>query len=102
MKYQYAVGRVLDHFPGLKPDDVAWRLRQSTFVSVRKRYLYFEILKAASTQMIELLRAVENAPSMKAFVDGQQETRRDRFIHARKNVPLGLLADLAVIEQREV
>ena len=76
MKYQYAVGRVLDHFPGLKPDDVAWRLRQSTFVSVRKRYLYFEILKAASTQMIELLRAVENAPSMKAFVDGQQETRR--------------------------
>ena len=102
MKYQYAVGRVLDHSPGLKPDDVAWRLRQSTFVSVRKRYLYFEILKAASTQMIELLRAVENAPSIKAFVDGQQETRRDQFIHARKNVPLRSLAHLDDRTQREV
>src|SRR2546421_393372 len=32
MKYQYAVGRILDHYPTLKPEDVTWRLRQSTFV----------------------------------------------------------------------
>jgi hypothetical protein len=102
MKHPYAVGRILDHFPGLNPEDVAWRLRQSTFVSVRKRYMYFEVLKAASTQMIELLRAVENAPPMKVFVEGQQETRRDQFIHARKNVPLPSLAHLDDRTQREV
>ena len=102
MKYRYAVGRILDHFPGLNPEEVAWRLRQSTFVSVRKRYLYFEVLKAASTQMIELLRAVENAPPMKVFVDGQQETRRDQFIHARQNVPLRSLAHLDDKTQRDV
>jgi hypothetical protein len=102
MKYQYAVSRILDHFPGMKPEDVTWRLRQSTFVSLRKRYLYFEVLKAASTQMIGLLRKVENAPPMKAFVDGVQETRRDQFIHARQNVPLRSLAHLDDMTQKEV
>ncbi len=102
MKYQYAIGRILDHFPGMKPEDVAWRLRQSTFVSLSKRYMYFEVLKAASTQMIELMRAVENAPPMKVFVGGQQETRRDQFIHARPNVPLRSLAHLDDRTQREV
>src|SRR5207253_3631085 len=54
------------------------------------------------TQMIELLRAVENAPPLKVFVDGQQETRRDQFIHARQNVPLPSLAHLDDKIQREV
>ena len=101
-KYSYAVSRILDHFPGLKAEDVAWRLRQSTFVSVPKRYMYFEVLKAASTQIIDLLRTGENAPPIKLFLDGQRETRRDQFIHGRQNVPLLSLAHLDDRVQKEV
>jgi hypothetical protein len=102
MKYSYAVSRILDHFPGLKAEDVTWRLRQSTFVSISKRYMYFEVLKAASTQIIDLLRTVENAPPIKLFLNGQRETRRDQFIHGRQNVPLPSLAHLDDRVQREV
>jgi len=65
--------------------------------------MYFEVLKAASTQMIELMRALENAPpTIQLFLDGQQETRRDQFIHGRQNVPLPSLAHLDDTIQREV
>ena len=100
--YSHAVSRILDHYPGLKAEDVTCRLRQSTFVSVRKRYMYFEILKAASTQIIGLLRTVENAPPIKLFLDGQRETRRDQFIHGRQNVPLPSLEHLHDRVQKEV
>ena len=102
MTHSYAVSRVLDHFPYLKAEDVTSRLRQSTFVSVPKRYMYFEILKAASTQIIDLLRTVEDAPPIRLFLDGQRETRRDQFIHGRQNLPLPSLARLHDRVQREV
>ncbi len=102
MTYSYAVSRILDHFPDLKAEDVTWRLRQSTFVSIPHRYMYFEVLKAASTQIIGFLRTVENAPPIKLFLDGQRETRRYQFIHGRQNVPLPSLADLPDRVQREV
>lgn len=98
----YAVSRILEHFPDLKAEDVSWRLRQSTFVSVPHRYMYFEVLKAASTQIIDLLRTVEHAPPIKLFLDGQRETRREQFIHGRQNVPLPSLVHLPDRVQREV
>jgi hypothetical protein len=103
MSYRYAVGRILDHFPDLKTDDVICRLRQSTFVSVPKRYMYFEVPKAACTQMKALLRTIEDAPPIKLFADGKTwETRREMFVHARSNVPLPSLLDLDDRTQREV
>jgi hypothetical protein len=102
MKYQYAVGRILAHFPNLKATDVMLRLRQSTYVSVPKRYLYFEVPKAGCTQMKHLLRLVEGAAPLKLFTDGDWQTRRDMFIHARSNVPLPSLVDLDNATQRQV
>lgn len=103
MRYPYAVQLILDRYPCLKPEDVAERLRYSSFVSVSKRYLYFQVPKAACTKMKELLRALENAPPIKLLADNAAlETRRDMFIHARENVPLPSLVDLDDRTQREV
>jgi sulfotransferase famil protein len=102
MKYQYAVGRILDHFPELKLEDVTLRLRQSTFVSLPKRYMYCEVPKAGCTQMKVLMRQVEGAPPIRLFTDGDWVTRREMFIHSRTNIPLPSLADLDDTTQREV
>jgi hypothetical protein len=64
--------------------------------------MYFEVPKAACTQMKELLRALEGAPPLKLFTGGLRETRRDMFVHARENVPLPSLIDLDDETQREV
>jgi hypothetical protein len=102
MKRPYAVERVLGHFPHLKPEYVVRRLRQSTFVSLDKRYMYVEVPKAACTQMKELLRTVEGAPPISVFAGGARETRRDMFVHSRSNVPLPSLAELDDKTQREI
>ncbi len=102
MTHPYAVQAILDHFPGMKADHVTDRLRYSSFVSVSKRYMYFEVPKAACTLMKELLRTVENARPIELFAGGLRVTRRDMFVHARQNVPLPSLADLDDRAQREV
>lgn len=102
MRHPYAVQVILDHFPHLKPGYVADQLRYSSFVSVPKRYMYFEVPKAACTQMKELLRTLEDAPPIELFTGGLWVSRRDMFVHARQNVPLPSLIDLDNQTQREV
>jgi dermatan 4-sulfotransferase 1 len=102
MKYPYVVGRILDHFPQMLPDDVLFRLRQSTFVSLPKRYMYFAVAKAGCTQMKELIRGVEGMPALKLFPKGDWQTRRDMFVHSRLNLPLPSVADLDDRTQKEV
>ena len=102
MTYSYVVRRILSHYPHLEPESVSERLRHSSFVHVRKRYLYFEVPKAACTQMKELLRRQEGAPAIQLFAGKLMETRREMFIHARENVPLPSLVDLDDATQKEV
>lgn len=102
MTHPYVIRKIVSCYPHLAPDDIWERLRHSTFVNVRKRYLYFEVPKAACTQMKELLRLQEGAPPIQPFVGNLWETRRDMFVHARENVPLPSLVDLDDATQKEV
>ncbi len=102
MSYPYAVQVILDRYKDLTAESVIQRLRYSRFVSVSKRYMYFEVPKAACTQMKELLCTVEKAPPAKLLAGAVRETRRDMSIHARQNVLLPSLADLDDKTQREV
>lgn len=101
MTYSYVVRKILSHYPHADPASVTMRLRYSSFVNVTKRYLYFEVPKAACTQMKELLRLQEGAPPIKLFVGKLLETRREMFVHARENVPLPSLIDLNDATQRD-
>ena len=102
MNYPYAIQAILDCYENLTAEDAARRLRYSSFVSIPKRYMYFEVPKAACTQMKELLCTVEKAAPTKLFTGAVRETRRDMFIHARQSVPLPSLADLDDKTQMEV
>jgi hypothetical protein len=102
MTYPYVVQKILSHYPHIDPTDISQRVRHSSFVDVSKRYLYFEVPKAACTQMKELLRRQVGAPPLQLFVGKLMETRRDMFVHARENVPLPSLVDLDEATQKEV
>ena len=103
MKHHYVVGRILDYFPERKTEGIVGRLRQSTFVDTGKRYMYFEVPKAACTQMKHVLRQLVGAPPIELFTDPNiLETRRDLYVHARSNVPLPSLVDLENSVQKEV
>ncbi len=103
MAVPYAVGLVLDHYPRFTPAQVRARLRYSTFVDPKRRYLYFEVPKAACTSMKYLLRHLQGDPPLRtAFVSGMPLTRRDMFIHVRENVRLPSLTDLPDTAQKEV
>jgi Sulfotransferase family len=98
----HAMQAVLDCYPDLRPDLIERRLRYCTFVNVSKRYMYFDVQKAASTAMKELLNHIENAPSIKCFIGDDRASRRDMYIHTRPNVVLPSLLDLDDDTQREV
>lgn len=102
MKYPYVVERILDQCPGLHSDSVGSRVRHCSFVSVEKRYLYFEVPKAACTQMKHLLRILEAGPSAGSLIHRAPLSRRDMYIHSRGNVPLPSLVDLDTRTQMEV
>lgn len=102
MRHQYAVERVLEYFPDLEPEKVVVRLRYDSFVSLDKRYMYVQVPKAACTQVLEIMRIIENAPPMKVLTHELWESRRDMFIHAPSNRPLPSLVDLDNRTQREV
>jgi Sulfotransferase family len=98
--HSYAVQRILDHYPYMKPPRVAVRLRYNTFVNLSKRYMYFGVPKAACTAMKWLLHRIEHQHRAIGWAFG--ETRRDMFIHDRKNLALASLVDLDDRTQREV
>ena len=102
MTYPYVVQKILSQYPQADPYTVTQRLRFSSFVNVKKRYLYFEVPKAACTQMKELLRVLEGAPPLQLFAGSLMETRREMFVHARENVPLSSLVDLDDVTQKNV
>ena len=102
MTYPYVVREILSRYPHIDPSDISKRLRHSSFVDLSKRYLYFEVPKAACTQMKELLRLQHGAPPIQLFVGKLMETRREMFVHARENVPLPSLVDLDDATQKEV
>src|SRR5262249_27218434 len=96
----YAIQRILDRYPFVEPLRVARRFRYNIFVNLSKRYMYFEVPKAACTAMKWLLHRIEHQHRAIEWAFG--ETRRDMFIHHRKNLALASLVDLDNRTQREV
>jgi hypothetical protein len=102
MSHPYVIEKILSQYPHADPRTVAIQLRYSTFVNIKKHYLYFEVPKAACTHMKELLRLEEGAPPIQRPAGNLMETRREMFVHARENVPLPALIDLDDATQRNV
>jgi hypothetical protein len=89
----YAVRRVQALNPQLSPSNIHLRLWYSTFVSLDRRYLYYEVPKAACTSMKLLIHSLEKLPPVQPFKGPAREVRQDMFIHTRQNFHLSSLTD---------
>jgi hypothetical protein len=103
IKGTFAINAVRKHFPRLEGDEIAERLRLSTYVSLRHRYLYFEMPKAACSTLKDLILRAESCPDIPtdAYIAGK-ETRRDMGIHLREALTIPSLVDLDDETQRDV
>jgi predicted O-methyltransferase YrrM len=98
----YAVDRIYAKYPYLQPDEIRSRLWYSTYVSLDKKYLYFEVPKAASTSLKTLIHTVEDLPPIAPFSGSLREVRRDMFIHSREHFGMPALVDLSDAMQEHV
>jgi len=93
VKNSYAIQRVLAKYPNLSHERVEDCLAYSTFVDVSRRYMFFEVPKAACTTMKSLLHGLAGGPPFTYYL-GEVQTRREMFIHCRRNVPVPPLTEL--------
>lgn len=102
MAFSYVVARVLDTYPHLNPKQVEARLAYASFASMKDRFVYVEVPKAACTAMKTLMRELYGSATLQLFGPLRRETDRSMFVHARENVPLPPLTALAERDQRDL
>lgn len=102
VKLSYAVDKISNQYPHLSESDIYSRLRYSTFVNFNRRYLYFEVPKAACTTIKSILHKVERLPPITPFVGPLSEVSRELFIHDRDQFELPSLVDFDDKKQREI
>jgi Sulfotransferase family len=91
MAFKYIVSRILDTYPGLHAEHVEMRLEYGSFASLKDRFLYIEVPKAASSSIKTLLRGLITPVRVGI-----------RAIHARDNVPLPPITALDDKDQQEL
>ena len=101
MTNSYVVQRIRDRYSYLTPRQIAGTLRHSSFVDLRKRYMYYAVPKAACTSMKTLIHDLEGGAPVRLICGGMDECRREMFIHARENVPLPSLVDRSELLKRD-
>jgi sulfotransferase famil protein len=102
MAISYTASRILDAYPHLDPMQVEERLAHGSFASVKERFVYIEVPKAACTTIRMVLRELHGSAPLKLFTESARETRRDMFIHSRENIPFPSLNALDQKDQRDL
>jgi chondroitin 4-sulfotransferase 11 len=102
MAVSYTTSRILDAYPYLDAKQVESRLAYGSFASVKDRFFYVEVPKAACTTIKMLLRELHNSSPLKLFIGRARETRRSMFIHSRENSALPSLNNLDKKDQRDL
>jgi hypothetical protein len=100
MAVSYVTSRVLDTYPGLDPTYVEAHFSYFSLVSLRDRFVYMMVPKAACTSIKSLLRGLYDPRPLELFKG--RETRREMFIHALGNAPLPSLNALDRVQQQEL
>jgi hypothetical protein len=90
----YAVHRAADYCPEVSIENLNRRIGYASYVSLERRYLYYQVSKAGCTSMKWMLHDLEHLPPINYFVGWQRESRRDMFIHERSNLKIKSLLDL--------
>jgi MMP 1-O-methyltransferase len=98
----YAVRQAADYYPTLPPEIIRARIGYATYVSVKRKYLYCEVPKAACTSLKALIHAVERLPRIEPLRGSLRETRRDMFVHDRGQFRMPSLLDFDDAQQEHI
>lgn len=98
----YAVRQAADYYPTLSPESIRSRLAYATYVSVKHKYLYCEVPKAACTSLKALIHSVESLPRIEPLRGSLRETRREMFIHDRGQFRMPSLVDFDDAQQEHI
>jgi tetratricopeptide (TPR) repeat protein len=93
MTGSYAIRRVRERHPYFSADYISYWLQYSTYVSFERKYLYYQVSKAACTSIKRLIHALERLPPIPPYIGVLHEVRRDMFIHERSAFQLKSLLD---------
>lgn len=102
MAVSYATSRILDAHPYLDAKYVESQLAYGSFASVKDRFIYVEVPKAACTTIKMLLRELHGSSPLKLFIGAARETRRSMFIHSRENSAFPSLNTFDKKDQRDL
>lgn len=102
MAWSYVIQRAAERCPEVSPEALHRRIGYASYVSLKHRYLYYQVSKAGCTTMKWLLHEIEELPPIKYLIGTQREARRDMFIHERSNVSIPSLLDLDDATQEHV
>ncbi len=102
MALPYAVRQAADYYPTLSPEIIRGRLAYATYVSVKRKYLYCEVPKAACTSLKALIHSVESLPRIEPLRGSLRETRREMFIHDRGQFRMPSLLDFDDAQQEHI
>ena len=100
MSFSYVVSRILDAYPALDPKLIQSQLEYGSYASLKDRFIYIEVYKAASTTMRILLRDLYGSAARKPFPGFNRDMLGS--IYARESVPLPPLTALEDKDQREL
>jgi len=98
----FAVSLIAERYPHLSASKIKLHLAYSTFVSLERKFLYFEVPKAGCTLLKTIIHTAEGLPPIKPFGADLREVRRDMFIHDRAQFAMKSLVDLNDDEQATV
>ena len=97
----YIVSKIQNAYPNLSESSIIQRVYSSSYVNFQRRYVYFEVPKAACTTIKWLLHDLEHLPPINSL-PGSREVRRDMFIHDRGAVNIPSLLDFPDNIQEEI
>ena len=100
MAVSYVASRVLDAYPSLDATKVEAHLALFSLASLRDRFVYLMVPKAACTSIKSMLRSLYDSRPLELFKG--REFRRNMFIHSFGNAPLPSLNALDRKQQQEL
>jgi hypothetical protein len=94
--------RLAEHCTPESRRDVVQRIRFATFVDPKHKLLYVETPKVASTAILSAFNRLHGEVDIRPFTGLMRETRREMFVHSRKNAVMKPLSAMPPSMQIEI
>jgi Sulfotransferase family len=99
----WIVEKIFNAYAGLYTrEQIEIRLAYNTYVSIKHKYMYMCVQKAASTSIKTAVQTIENLTPITPIVDGPLCTERVQYVHKRHRFPMQSIIDFSDKEQQDI